>query len=159
MRVVLPLSADPIHLGHLDIITRSSELFDYVFVILATNPKKNYMFTDDEKFELCQSSCEHFKNVAIIEHTNGTIVDLCRNLQVNAMVRGFRTGADIDHEMTLANTNKVLNPRVETLFLASRPEHTFVSSSIIRELISLKKYDVLDKYVPKPVFEYILKKK
>lgn len=157
MRAVFPLSADPLTLGHLDIIERSSLLFEYLFVMLATNPKKKYMFTEDEKFELCQNSCNHLKNVIVIEHTNGAIVDFCKSAQINVMVRGLRTAADLDHESNLAQTNKLLNPSVETFFMLGRPEHAFVSSSNVRELISLKKYDMLKHYVPKNVEDWILK--
>lgn len=159
MRAIFPLSADPITLGHMDLIERSSSLFEYVFVVLASNPKKKYMFTDEERFNLCQSSCNHLNNVIVVEHTNGAIVDLCKSIQVNVMVRGIRTAADLDHESNLAQTNKLLSPDVETLFMLTRPEHAFVSSSNVRELISLKKYDMLKHYVPKTVEDWIMKRR
>lgn len=155
MRAIYAGSFDPITFGHLDLIERSCSLFEYVFVLQSVNSKKSSMFTDLQKQEMLELACSHLKNLIIVPH-KGAIVDFCEKTNINVMIRGLRSVTDFDYEMGLAQTNKVISSNVETLFMAAKPEHSFIASSFVRELINLKKFDMLKHYVPKNVERFIL---
>lgn len=131
-RAVCPGSYDPITLGHLDVITRAAALFDQVFVAVGANPAKQGRFTVAERVELIAESCRELPNVEAIEFS-GLLVDLCVERQIGTIVKGVRTAADAGYEFPMAQMNRRL-AGIDTFLLASAPEWSFVSSSLVREI-------------------------
>lgn len=138
MRIAIyPGSFDPITLGHLDIIERSSKLFDKVIVVIMDNSKKQGLFSKEERLTMIKEACSHMTNVEC-EIGSGLSVEYAKNKGACAMIRGMRAVADYEYEMKLSMTNMKLNKDIETIFLLSKPEHAFISSSMIKELVSYK---------------------
>ena len=132
-RCVYPGSFDPVTNGHLDIIERVAAIFDKVTVAILHNPAKNGRFPVDRRIQMLEKACAHLPNVRF-DHFGGLLVDYMRSQQVNVVVRGLRDGADFESELRMAQLNRQLAPGVETLFLATSPEHAAVSSSAVREI-------------------------
>lgn len=127
-------SFDPLTVGHLDIVRRASALFDEVWVLLAVNASKRYMFSEEARLEMVRKAVSQFSNVEA-ESFDGLTVNFAKRVGAKYLVRGIRNAADVDYEQTVAWNNKVLCPECETVFLSSAPEHLMVSSSVVRELL------------------------
>lgn len=132
---VYPGSFDPCTNGHLDIIERSSKLFDKVVVAVLTNSAKKPMFTVDERISFLESVISDFPNVEVCSFS-GLLVDFLRKIDANVVVKGIRAVSDFEYEFQMALTNKALYPDMETLFLHTNKEYMFLSSSIVREIAS-----------------------
>ncbi|WP_031515275.1 pantetheine-phosphate adenylyltransferase [Desulfofalx alkaliphila] len=134
MRIaVYPGSFDPIHYGHLDIIERASVLYDKLVVAVATNPKKKPLFDTQERIELLKMVLKDFDNV-YIESFEGLTVNYALKQGAQVVVRGLRAITDFENEFVFALTNKKLEPRVETIYLMTRSEYSFISSSGVKEV-------------------------
>lgn len=134
MRIaVYPGSFDPITLGHLDIIERSAKLFDKVIVVSMKNSEKHYLFNDEERLDMMEKMCSHLDNVECV-NGSGLSVEFARSVNADAMIRGMRAVADYEYEMQIAITNMHINKDIETVFLLSKPEYSFYSSSTVKEL-------------------------
>lgn len=140
---VYPGSFDPITLGHLDIATRAAKLFEEVHIVVVHNPAKAPRFTSEERVQLIRASlnefgAEQFKNSKIVVDTldSGLLVDYCRMVSANALVKGIRTNVDVDYELPMAQVNRDLSG-VETVFLPADPAHGFISSSLVRQVADL----------------------
>ncbi len=132
---VFPGSFDPITLGHLDIIERAVPLFDKIIVAIGTNESKKYMFSLEERIQFLKDSLAKFPNVEI-DHYEGLTVDYCISQKIQFILRGLRNPADFEFEKSIAYTNRVMSKRkVETVFLLTSSGKSFVSSSIVREII------------------------
>jgi len=129
-------SFDPFTLGHLDIVNRSSKMFDEVIVALGTNTSKKSLFTADEKLEMIQEVIDEYSNdnVKVIQYTDGLIVNLAKKLDAKVMLRGLRSVADMEYEMNIASMNKTQAPEIESVFLMADEKYRFVSSSLIKEI-------------------------
>jgi len=129
-------SFDPFTLGHLDIVNRSSKMFDEVIVALGTNTSKKSLFTADEKLEMIQEVIDEYSNdnVKVIQFTDGLIVNLAKKLDAKVMLRGLRSVADMEYEMNIASMNKTQAPEIESVFLMADEKYRFVSSSLIKEI-------------------------
>ena len=137
MIAIYPGSFDPATLGHLDIITRASKITSRLIVaILNNSAKKHPMFTVDERVRMLTEICGHLPNVQI-ESFSGLLVDFAEHLGANAVIRGLRAMTDFEAEMQMAQTNKTLNPNIETLFISTQAEYSFLSSSIVKEIAVL----------------------
>ncbi len=132
-RAIYPGSFDPITKGHIDIIERSSKLFDEVIVVLMYNDKKTYTFTKEERLAMLKDSCKHLKNVQC-DCGWGLSVDYAKKHNSCAMIRGIRAVQDYEYELTAATANMYLNNEIETCFFMSKPEYSFISSSTVKEL-------------------------
>jgi pantetheine-phosphate adenylyltransferase len=130
-RVVCPGSFDPVTNGHLDIITRASQLYDEVVVAVGLNPSKNSLFSGTERVELIRSVTPQLENVQV-SLFDGLIVDFCRSNDISAIVKGLRAVSDFDYEMQMAQMN-YSQAGVETLFMTTNPRYTFLSSSLVKE--------------------------
>lgn len=154
-------SFDPFTLGHLDVVKRASVLFDELYVLLAVNTSKKYMFDEENRLAMVRASVAEISNVKV-ESFDGLTVDLMKRIGAKYLVRGFRGGADVEYEQTVAWNNKVLYPDCETVFLSSAPEHLMVSSTVVRELLKVgigkTKPDSakLAKYVPETTIPLLL---
>jgi pantetheine-phosphate adenylyltransferase len=130
-RVVCPGSFDPVTNGHLDIISRASQLYDEVVVAVGLNPSKNTLFTGPERVELIRSVTQKLGNVRV-DLFDGLTVDFCRSNEISAIVKGLRAVSDFDYEMQMAQMN-YSQAGVETLFMTTNPRYTFLSSSLVKD--------------------------
>lgn len=132
-KVVCPGSFDPITLGHLDIITRASGLFEEVIALVIVNPAKNPSFTADERAQMLQKSTAHLKNVTVDTYS-GLLADYVRENNAIAIVKGLRAMSDFEYEFQMALTNKKLMPEAETIFLTTTVEHLYLTSSLVKQV-------------------------
>ena len=130
-RAVCPGSFDPITYGHLDIIERASAHFDQVVVAVLENRTKASLFTVAERIEMIRETTSKFPNV-IVDSRSGLLVDYCKTNSVQAIVKGLRAVTDFDYELQMAQVN--LQSGIETMFMATAPAHSFLSSSLVKEL-------------------------
>ncbi|TYB63187.1 pantetheine-phosphate adenylyltransferase [Nonomuraea sp. PA05] len=131
-RVVCPGSFDPITNGHLDIIGRAARLYDEVTVAVLINVEKSSLFTVDERIEILQTVTKEYPNVKV-QKFHGLLVDFCRQNDIPAIVKGIRVVSDFDYELQMAQLNYRLSG-VETLFMPTNPEYSFLSSSRVKEI-------------------------
>ena len=132
---IYPGSFDPVTLGHVDIIERAAGLFDTLYVGILVNRKKTPLFSLEQKVDILKDAVKHISNVAILTFA-GLLADYCRTHDVDAVLRGVRSGADFEYELPMAQINQKLNPMTQTVFLAASPEYSYVSSSAVKELAS-----------------------
>jgi pantetheine-phosphate adenylyltransferase len=131
-RVVCPGSFDPITFGHLDIIKRASALFDEVIIAVLVNTIKKTLFTVDERLEMIAEVTSQYPNVRV-DSWSGLLVDYCETHDVKAIVKGLRAVTDFDYELQMSQINLQLKG-IETLFMATAPAHSFLSSSLVKEI-------------------------
>ena len=131
-RAVCPGSFDPITYGHLDIIERASKQFDEVVVAVFANRKKDGLFSVQERLDLISENVAQFKNVKV-DSGSGLLVDYCKTNSVDVIVKGLRAVTDFDYELQMAQVHTQASG-VETMFMATSPTHSFLSSSIVKEL-------------------------
>ena len=131
-RAICPGSFDPITYGHLDIIGRASAQFDEVIVAVLENRTKASLFSVEERMEMIRKTTSKFKNVKV-DSWHGLLVDYCKENSIQAIVKGLRAVTDFDYELQMAQVN-LQGSGVETMFMATAPTHSFLSSSIVKEL-------------------------
>lgn len=136
MKVIYPGSFDPVTFGHLDIIERCSKKFDHVIVSVLNNVSKKSTFTIEEKIELLQEATKDFKNVEI-DSFSGLLSEYAKKKGCSNIIRGLRALSDFEYEMQMAMINKKLYPEIETYFLVSSNEYSFLSSSTVKEVAFL----------------------
>lgn len=146
--VIYPGTFDPITNGHLDIIQRSAVLFPQVLVAVAHSPSKKPLFELEERVELVKQSVAHLPNVSVMGFAD-LLANVVKQQQISAIIRGMRTTMDFEYELQLAHLNRQLTQGVESLFLPSAEQWSYVSSTIVRE-IHLHGGDV-SQFVPPPV--------
>lgn len=149
---VCPGSFDPVTLGHLDIITRASSLFDKVIVLVSVNPKKVPSFTPQERVEMIKRVAGHLKNVEV-ETSDGLLADFVRQKNATVIVKGLRAVTDFEYEFQMALANKKLCPNAETVFLITRSENMYLSSSVVKQIASFGG-DISD-FVPPEIKDFI----
>ncbi|WP_050697421.1 pantetheine-phosphate adenylyltransferase [Anaeromassilibacillus senegalensis] len=130
---ICPGSFDPVTIGHLDIIGRARKIFDHVIVAVMVNPKKNTLFTAEERVTLIQKCIGNMDDVEVVCF-DGLLADYARIRSADAIVKGLRALSDFEYEFQQALTNKKLNPQLETMFLITRSENMFLSSSIVKQI-------------------------
>ena len=133
MIAIYPGSFDPITFGHLDIIERGCKLFEQVIVAVLRNPNKIPLFTVEQRIEQIRYSTQHLNNVEIASF-EGLTVNYARMRQANVLLRGLRVLTDFEMELQMAHTNKSLMGEIETVFLATSNEYSFLSSSVVKEI-------------------------
>lgn len=147
-KVIYPGTFDPVTLGHLDIIKRVAPLFDEVVVAVAASAGKRPVFSLEERIGLLETVAHGLPNVSVIGF-DGLMTDLLNEQQAHTMVRGIRSGHDMDYEAQLAQINRIQRPGTESLFLPASPEYAGISSSIVREIARLG--GDVSRLVPPPV--------
>ena len=150
---ICPGSFDPITLGHLDIIKRASAMFDKLIVVIMTNPAKKCSFTAEERREMIEKSISDIEN-AQVDCYDGLLADYAKQKNACAIIKGLRAMSDFEYEFQMALTNKKLNPDVETLFLTTRAENMYLSSSMVRQIASMNG-DITD-FVPPVIHNDII---
>jgi pantetheine-phosphate adenylyltransferase len=133
-RVVCPGSFDPITFGHLDIVERASSIFDEVVIAVMVNKTKQTLFTVEERIEMTKEVTSKFPNVKV-DSWSGLLVDYCKTNDISIIVKGLRAVTDFDYELQMSQINLQLQG-VETLFLSTAPAHSFLSSSLLKEIAS-----------------------
>ncbi|MDA9335043.1 pantetheine-phosphate adenylyltransferase [Flavobacteriaceae bacterium] len=132
-KAIFPGSFDPITLGHVDIINRGVTLFDEVIIAIGENSSKNYMFTLDERKQFIENTFKDNPKVTVMTYS-GLTIDFCKEIGINFILRGLRNPADFEFEKAIAQTNRHLST-LETVFLLTSTQTSFISSSIVREII------------------------
>lgn len=132
-RCVYPGSFDPVTKGHLDIIERAASVFDEVIVAVLHNPAKNGLFAVEKRLSMLSAVCAHLPNVRV-DSFDGLLVDYMRKADASVVVRGLRGVSDFESEFRMAQLNRQLSEKVETLFMTTAPEYANLSSSAVREI-------------------------
>lgn len=131
---ICPGSFDPVTMGHLDIIERTAATFARTVVAVLDNPVKAPLFTTAERCELLRKATRHLEHVEI-KHFDGLLVEFAQAQGARVIIRGLRALSDFEAEFQMALTNKHLAPEIETMFIVTRPEFSFLSSSMVKELV------------------------
>lgn len=130
---ICPGSFDPVTNGHLDIIERAAAIFDQVVVAVLENPAKKQLFTIEERKALLREAVSGMKNVKV-DHFRGLLVNFAQKYGARVIVKGLRAISDFEVEFQMALTNKSLNPEIETMFMMTKNEYSFLSSSMVKEI-------------------------
>ena len=136
IRAVFPGSFDPIHNGHIDIAVRASKLVDELVVAVYDKPLKNFLFSPEERIELVKGVFKGYPKINVTGYS-GLTVKYCQNINAQVIVRGLRVFSDFEYEFRMGLANHRLAPDVEVLALITSEEHTFLSSTTVREIASL----------------------
>jgi len=135
-KAVYPGTFDPVTNGHLDVIKRGSIIFDTLIVSVGRNPLKETLFSVKERMEMILDHVREFKNVEV-DCFDGMLVDYLKKQQTNIILRGIRTVSDFEYEFQRALTNRALSKEVETVFVMTSEQYSFLNSTLIREVVSL----------------------
>jgi len=133
---VVPGSFDPATNGHVDIIERAARLFRRVIVAVAANGIKQPLFSPEIRVEMLRDACRHLENVSVASF-DGLLVDYARSIGARTIVRGLRAVSDFEYELQMAHTNRCLTDEIETIFVPTRTDYSFLSSSIVKEIARL----------------------
>lgn len=130
---VCPGSFDPITYGHLDIIKRGAKVFDEVYVVVLNNSSKKSLFSTKERMDLIGEVTKQIPNVKV-DSFQGLLVDYANSVKADAIIRGLRAVSDFEYEMQITSMNRVLNDKIETFFIMTNSQYSFLSSSIVKEV-------------------------
>lgn len=130
---ICPGTFDPVTNGHLDIITRGARIFDKLYVVVLNNGSKNPLFTVEERVELIKEVTKDIPNIEADSYS-GLLVDYARKVGATANIRGLRAVSDFEYEMQITSMNRLLNKDLETFFIMTRNQYSFLSSSIVKEV-------------------------
>lgn len=145
---IYPGSFDPITFGHIDIIERAAKISDKLIVSVLTNNEKQSLFSISERVEMIKESVDHIPNVEV-ESFDGLLVDFAKKKGADTIIRGLREMTDFEYELKMAQTNRALYDKIETVFLITSPEYAYLSSSSVREVASFD--GDVSKFVPRHV--------
>lgn len=155
IKAIYPGTFDPITEGHLDVIKRASKVYDKLIVAVMENKNKSCTFTKDERMEMIKKCTKDLKNVEVIIG-EGLTVELAKKYNCRVMVRGIRAVSDYESELALATANMNLNKDIETVFMVAKPELSFLSSSVAKEIASFN--GDISPYIPKKIIKEVSKK-
>lgn len=148
IRAIVPGSFDPPTLGHLDVVERCAALFDEVIVAVVHNPSKDSLFTAEERVDLLEQCTSQWSNVRAASF-QGLLVDFAHDVGASTVVKGLRAVTDFEFEIQMSQMNRHLSSDVVTLFVATKPEYGYLSSSLVKEVARLG--GSIDELVPDPV--------
>lgn len=154
-KAVFPGSFDPVTNGHIDIIERASKIFDELTVAVLINPEKNYLFSPEERIDLIERSTKNIKNIKIVS-TSALLVNFMKENNIKIIIKGLRAVTDFDYEFQMALMNRKLGPDTETLFMTTRVENSFLSSSSVKQVALFG--GKLDGLVPIEIEDIIINK-
>lgn len=135
-KVLFPGTFDPIHFGHINIATRAADLFDEVIVAVYAREQHNILFSPEERLDLVRESFKKIGNISVTTYT-GLTVKFARKIGAQAMLRGLRVFSDFEYEFRMALANNRLDPDIDVIALITDEEHTFLSSTTVREIAAL----------------------
>ena len=136
-KIIYPGTFDPITNGHLDIAKRAAVLFDHVILAIANHPKKNSLFTVEERIDLIQASIEHLDNVSV-SSTDVLIVRFAKENEAIALIRGLRSISDFEYEFQMALMNRSLAPEISTVFMMPDERYMHLNSTVVKEIAALE---------------------
>ena len=152
---IYPGSFDPITLGHLNIIKRAALCFDKLIVCVMVNSQKNGLFTPEERVELIRRVVSQLPNVEV-DASSVLLAEYARQRKARVIVKGLRAVSDFESEVQMAVVNRKLNPHVDTMFLPSHEKYTYLSSTVVKEMV---RYGVeLSDFIPREIIEDVKKK-
>ena len=154
-RAIYPGSFDPLTLGHLDMIERSAKIVDELVIGVLNNSAKNSLFSLDERVSMIKEMTESMPNVTVASF-DGLLVDYMKEINATIIVRGLRAVTDFEYELQIAQTNHVENPEVETIFLTTSLQYSYLSSTIVKEFASYG--GDISKFVPARFIDRIFEK-
>ena len=154
-RAIYPGSFDPLTLGHLDMIKRSAKIVDELVIGVLNNSAKNSLFSLDERDSMIKEMTESMPNVTVASF-DGLLVDYMKEINATIIVRGLRAVTDFEYELQIAQTNHVENPEVETIFLTTSLQYSYLSSTIVKEFASYG--GDISKFVPARFIDRIYEK-
>ena len=154
-RAIYPGSFDPLTLGHLDMIERSAKIVDELVIGVLNNSAKNSLFSLDERVSMIKEMTESMPNVTVASF-DGLLVDYMKEINATIIVRGLRAVTDFEYELQIAQTNHVENPEVETIFLTTSLQYSYLSSTIVKEFASYG--GDISKFVPARFIDRIYEK-
>ncbi len=131
---IFPGSFDPVTNGHVDVIKQAAAIFDKVYVVVMVNTAKKYLFKDNERQKLCQAAVKNLPNVEVLLKPDQLTVNVARDLHANVIVRGVRNTTDFLFEQQIAEMNRKMANDISTVLLFTKPENSYVASSIIKEI-------------------------
>lgn len=134
--VLFPGTFDPIHYGHINIARRAAHLFDDVVVAVYSRGQKNIVFSAEERLDMAKEALSSIKNISVTTYT-GLTVEFAKKVGANAIVRGLRVFSDFEYEFRMALANNRLDPDIDVIALITSEEHTFLSSTTVREIAAL----------------------
>lgn len=152
---IYPGSFDPMTKGHLDIIERASKVTDILIVAVLNNGAKNSLFSVEERVKMLEEETAHLKNVTV-RSFDGLLVDFAAECNANMIIRGLRAITDFEYELQMAQTNRILNHKVDTFFLTAGLEYAYLSSSIVKEVAKFG--GDISAFVTPNVAEQVIKK-
>ena len=152
---VFPGSFDPVTIGHMDLIKRALAIFDKLVIGVLANSAKNPFFTEEERVYMLKELTKDMPGTEVIQF-NGLLVDFVKETKADAVIRGIRNSIDFEYELPLAQANYKLDYKADTIFLPTLPEHSYISSSAVRELVRYK--GDIKGFVPDVVYQFIVQK-
>ncbi|MCU6761277.1 Phosphopantetheine adenylyltransferase [uncultured Roseburia sp.] len=154
-KAIYPGSFDPMTFGHLDIIERSSKIFDELNVAVLRNNAKNPLFSTDERVSMIKDMTSHLPNVTVSSF-DGLLVEYADEIGAGIVIRGLRAVTDFEYELQIAQTNRIVNPKLDTVFLTTSLEYAYLSSTIVKEVASYG--GDISKFVPEKILPEVYKK-
>lgn len=154
-RAIYPGSFDPVTFGHLDMIERSAKIVDELIVAVLINSAKNPLFSTEERVSMLEEMTKEIPNVKV-QSFEGLLIEYAKNVGANIIIRGLRAVTDFEYELQIAQTNRIVNSEVDTLFLTTSLEYAYLSSTIVKEVASYG--GDISHFVPEQLIERIYKK-
>ena len=155
LRAIYPGSFDPVTLGHMDIIRRSAAITEELIVGVLQNKSKIPLFSVEERVRMLKEVTKEIKNVKIVPF-EGLLIDFAREVEAKVIVRGLRVVTDFEYELQRAQTNHKLNPEIETLFMTTGLDYSYLSSSVVREIAAFG--GDISQFVPESVIKQVTEK-
>lgn len=152
---VCPGSFDPVTKGHLDIIQRGAKIFDKVIVAVLVNRSKDPLFSLEERVKLLREVTKHIPNIEV-DFFEGLLIDYMKSKKANVIIKGLRAVSDFEYEMQMASINRLIEDKIETFFMMTNNQYSFLSSSIVKEVA---KYEADVSAIVPPVVEKALRQK
>lgn len=154
-RAIYPGSFDPATFGHIDMIERSSQIVDELVVAVLTNSAKIPLFSVEERVSMLEEITGHLPNIKITSF-DGLLIDYAREVEASIIIRGLRAVTDFEYELQIAQTNRIVNSQIDTVFLTTSLEYAYLSSTIVKEVASYG--GDISKFVPEQLMERIYAK-
>ncbi len=154
-RAIYPGSFDPVTFGHIDMIERSARMVDELVVAVLNNSAKNPLFSVEERVSMLEGITSHVPNVKI-RYFDGLLIDYAKEIEATIIIRGLRAVTDFEYELQIAQTNRIVNSEIDTIFLTTSLEYAYLSSTIVKEVASYG--GDISHFVPKQLIPQIYEK-
>ncbi len=154
-RAIYPGSFDPVTFGHIDMIERSARMADELVVAILNNSAKNPLFSVEERVSMLEGITSHVPNVKI-RYFDGLLIDYAKEIEATIIIRGLRAVTDFEYELQIAQTNRIVNSEIDTIFLTTSLEYAYLSSTIVKEVASYG--GDISHFVPKQLIPQIYEK-